>query len=79
MSCEFEWYLIVLVIVLCGSVVCFVFSTLTDYSTSKEIYIILLLIAGEMENRFLSKAAFVKEVDSMFTILSGVWCHRDYH
>jgi hypothetical protein len=57
--------------VLCGSVVCFVFSSVIDYSTSKEIYIILL-IAGEMENRCLSKDAFVKETDSPFTIFSGV-------
>jgi hypothetical protein len=58
--------------VLCGSVVCFVFSSVIDYSTLKEIYIILLLISGEMESRCLSKAAFVKEIDSLFTILSGV-------
>jgi hypothetical protein len=58
--------------VLSGSVVCFFFSFVIDYSTSKVIYIILLLTAGEMESRSLSDAAFVKEVDSLFTIFSVV-------
>lgn len=68
MSCEFEWNIIVLVIVLYGAVVCFVFSSVIDYLTPKEIYIILLLIPGEMESRCVSKATSVKEVDSLFTI-----------
>jgi hypothetical protein len=79
MFCEFEWYIIVLAIVLYGSVVCFVFSSVIDYSTSKEICIILLLIAGEMESRCVSKATSVKEVDSLFTILSGMWCYCECH
>jgi hypothetical protein len=55
----------------------FVFFSVIDYS--KEICNILLLIEGEMESRCLSKAAFVKDVDSLFTIFSGVRCHHHCH
>jgi hypothetical protein len=59
--------------VLYVSVVCFVLFSFTSYSILKGLCIILTLIAGKIESRYLSPVAFVKEVDSC----SGVTCYPD--
>jgi hypothetical protein len=44
----------------------------------KGIFIIPILIAGYMDSRCLSTAAFVKELDSLFDSFSSVTCNPDH-
>ena len=74
MHCEVESHIILSAMVLFVSVFCFVLPSFTSYSIVKGICIILALIAGKLESRYLSTIVFVKEIDSF----SGVTCYPDW-